>query len=266
VSELITIRSSSWAGLFDCAHAWEWVHINGIMSPSSSLAHLGSSIHAGTALFDQAMIDYKPITFDEAVDKTVDHLRHPDYEVAEHEDAPMRDLEKLGIHITTRYCAEIGSKRRYAAVELSYEPMEIETGYGVIRLTGTTDRVRVAANGDKGISDLKSGKLAVLPDGTAKTGCHHIQLGIYTILGEWALGEELKAPAEIIGLQTTKTGRVGTAEITDVKTALLGNDDRPGLIEMAGKMLKTGLFPPNPRSQLCSKKYCAAYDICIYHN
>jgi len=261
-----TIRSSSWAPLFDCAKQWEYINIKGIRSVSSSLAHLGTSIHAGTAAYDQSVIDGNPISFDDAVGITVDAIHHPQYEVVDHEEAPIRTIEKLGNHLTTRYCVEIGSKRRYHSVELTFPPMEIETSSGIILITGTTDRIRQLDNGTKGISDVKTGKMAVGADGAAKIGCHHIQLGIYTIIGEHAIGEPLEAPAEIIGLQTTGTGRVGLANIPDCKTALLGTDDEPGLLEMAGNMLKTGLFPPNPRSQLCSDLYCPAYNICIYHS
>jgi hypothetical protein len=66
----------------------------------------------------------------------------------------------------------------------------------------------------------------------------------------------LDAPAEIIGLQTTKGAPCATGEVADVKTPLLGSDEHPGLIEIAAGMLKSGEFPPNPKSYLCSAKYC----------
>jgi hypothetical protein len=44
-----------------------------------------------------------------------------------------------------------------------------------------------------------------------------------------------------------------------VKGPLLGDEHQPGLIQIAASMLRTGLFPPNPKSTLCSRKYCPAY-------
>ena len=86
-------------------------------------------------------------------------------------------------------------------------------------------------------------------------------------MAEQASGERLDAPAEIIGLQTTKDTPVATGEVADVKTPLLGTDDYPGLIDIAARMLKDGVFPPNPKSMLCSKKYCPAYaSHCHYHD
>lgn len=67
----------------------------------------------------------------------------------------------------------------------------------------------------------------------AVTKGHHIQLGIYTLMAEQASGERLDAPAEIIGLQTTKEAPVATGEVADVKTPLLGTEDHPGLIQIA---------------------------------
>ena len=118
---------------------------------------------------------------------------------------------------------------------------------------------------------LKSGGRATekTADGgrRAVTKGHHIQLGIYTLMAEQASGERLDAPAEIIGLQTTKEAPVATGEVADVKTPLLGTEEHPGLIQIAARMLKDGIFPPNPKSMLCSAKYCPAYGTrCHYHD
>jgi hypothetical protein len=62
------IRASSWPGLFDCAHRWYWQNIVGLRSPSSGKAWLGSSVHCGTAKFDQAVLQGAPVTVLDAVD------------------------------------------------------------------------------------------------------------------------------------------------------------------------------------------------------
>jgi hypothetical protein len=84
-------------------------------------------------------------------------------------------------------------------------------------------------------------------------------------MAEHERGQVMQAPAELIGLQTNSKLRVGTATVDNVKQALVGTQDEPGLIQVAAKMLVNGVFPPNPKSFLCGKKYCPAYEICRYH-
>ena len=42
--EIVTVRASSWGSLFNCAYAWEGVHLLGIKSPSSPCALLGTAM------------------------------------------------------------------------------------------------------------------------------------------------------------------------------------------------------------------------------
>lgn len=265
---LATVRASSWARLFDCPLSWYYTNIQGLRMPQSGAAVLGTAIHAGTAAYDAAVIASAPIEIDAAVDATRAKLRNPDDEVAWDDDLTTAEADDLGIRLTAKYCATFAPSRKYAAVELQCEALDIATEYGVIRVTGTTDRVRIMPDGRKGISDLKSGKRATekSPDGSrrAVTAGHHMQLGIYTLMAEQSSGEMLEAPAEIIGLSTTKDAPIASGEAGDVRTPLIGTDDAPGLIEIAAKMLKTGVMPPNPKSFMCSKKYCAGWNACPY--
>jgi hypothetical protein len=260
------IRASSFGSLLDCSLRWYYQNVQGIRSPTSGVAYLGTSIHAGTAAFDSATLEGAPIDVEQAVDVTVETIKNPSEDVAWDEDASQGNAIDIGAALTQKYCDEIAPGRVYQAVELTCDALDIETDYGTVRLTGQTDRVRVNYDGSKGISDLKTGKTAVGTDGAAKTDGHHIQLGVYRILAEHASGETFTAPSEIIGLQTNSKLRVGTGTVKDDRTALVGNDEHPGLIELAAKMLKSGIFPPNPKSMLCSAKYCPAHGICIYHN
>lgn len=268
---LATIRASSWPSLFDCAHRWYFQNIVGLHIPSSGNAALGTAIHAGTAAFDESRLTGEHIDVVTAVDTARAALQSPDQEVAWDDSLTPVEADGFAIKLTSRYCQEISPTRQYAAVELTCEALDIGTEYGVVRVTGTTDRIRITDNGRKGISDLKSGGRATekTADGgrRAVTKGHHIQLGIYTLMAEQASGERLDAPAEIIGLQTTKETPVATGEVADVKTPLLGTDDHPGLIQIAARMLKDGIFPPNPKSMMCSAKYCPAYGAhCHYHD
>lgn len=265
-----TIRASAWASLFDCPMRYYFTHILGMRTPSSGAAALGTAIHAGTACFDLANLNGSPVSIEDAVSASVDSLRNPTDEVAWDDDLSPREAEPLAITLTTRYCATVAQSHRYAAVELQCEELNVETDYGVIRLTGTTDRIRELPDGRLGICDLKSGKRATekTADGgrRAVTKGHHIQLGIYTLLAEQASGRMLEAPAEIIGLQTTKEAPIATGEVADVKTALLGTENSPGLIQLAARMFKEGSFTPNPKSMMCSARYCAGYSRCHFHD
>lgn len=268
---LAVVRASSWPSLFDCAHKWYWQNIVGLRSPSGGPAHLGTAVHAGTAAYDQAALDGKTPSIAEAVDVSREALLNPEDDVAWDDGLTPSEADTFAVKLTTRYCADIAPTRAYTAVELKCTALDISTEHGVVRVTGTTDRVRQLEDGRKGISDVKTGGRATEKvDGggrRAVTKGHHIQLGIYTLMAEQATGERMEAPAEIIGLQTTKGTPCATGEISDVKTPLLGNSTFPGLIEIAAGMLKSGVFPPNPKSMLCSNKYCPAYaSHCKYHD
>lgn len=268
---LATVRASSWPALFDCSYKWYWQNIVGLRSPSGGPAHLGTAVHAGTAAYDQAILDGKFITVTDAVDATRDALATPKDEVVWDEGMTPAEADSFAVKLTTRYCTDIAPTRTYTAVELKCTALDIATAHGVVRVTGTTDRVRQIEDGRKGISDVKTGGRATEKAESggrrAVTKGHHIQLGIYTLMAEQASGERMDGPAEIIGLQTTKDTPCATGEIADVKTPLLGDGKFPGLIEIAAGMLKSGVFPPNPKSNLCSRKFCPAYAAhCKYHD
>jgi hypothetical protein len=262
-----TIRASSWTSFFDCSLRWYYQNVVGIRHPSSSRAHLGTSIHAGAATFDFSRINGNPVSIIEAVESTREALHNPGEDVVWDDDLKLSDADKIGAALTEKYCSLIAPHREYVAVEVQCDALDITTQYGIIRTTGTTDRIRVLDDGRMGISDIKSGARAVTKDGVASTKAHQMQLGIYTLQAERVIQRPLDAPAEIIGLKTTKSGDVATGEIEDVKSVLIGDEENPGLIEIAAKMLKSGIFPPNPSSILCSKKYCPAHGgRCKYHN
>ncbi|MDR0672895.1 MAG: PD-(D/E)XK nuclease family protein [Zoogloeaceae bacterium] len=272
MTPIATVRASSWPALFDCPHRWYWQNIVGLKSAWSGAALLGTAVHAGTGIFDTRRLNGEAASIEEAVDVSRAALLEKQGEVEWDDKLDVKSADGLSIALTARYCETIAPTRQYAAVELACESLDIATDHGTVRITGTTDRIRVLPDGGMGIADLKTGGRATekTPDGgrRAVTKGHHLQLGIYTLMAEAASGERLDAPAEIIGLQTTKDAPVATGEVADVKTPLLGTDEAPGIIEIAAGMLKSGVFPPNCRSVLCSARYCAAHaqGKCIYHD
>ena len=262
-----SVRASSWGSLFDCGYRWEGEHLLGIRKPSSLRAHLGTCLHASTAAFDTGRISGQLVTADDAAGVFVDKLRNPDREVDKRDsDITVRQAEEIGLVLHTRYCIEVSPRYEFKAVEMETKPMDIQCGDGtVVWLTGTMDRARIRKTTQGiGISDLKSGKVAVSSDGSAKTKGHKAQIGTYELLYEHTTGEPVTEDAEIIGLKTGGKPEVGVGTIQGAKLLMVGTEDTPGLIEIAAQMFRTGLFPPNPSSTLCSEKYCARWSQCSY--
>lgn len=262
------VRASSWGKLFDCAHAWEGIHILGMKSASSPRSVLGKAIHAGTAAFDSARISGSLITAADACDVVAATIKQPEEDVDWSSDdlAPSKATE-IGVALTAKYCLEVSPRYEFRSVEQETKPLEIDCGGGVvITITGTLDRsrLRVGSRG-LGIADLKSGANAV-EKGRAKTRGHAAQVGTYEILYEHSTGEQISEPAEIIGMKTQGKPEVAVSEISGARLMMTGDQDSPGLIQYAAEMFRSGLFPPNPSSMLCGPKYCARFAVCKFRD
>ncbi len=259
--ENVQIRASSLGELFDYPARWEAKHLLKMRLPTSGAARLGQAVHAGTALFDQSKLEDNPLTADEAASAVVDTIHGHDEEV-DWSEVSQNEAEKIAIPLHKLYCNEIASRQEYVAVEALCEDLAIaDIG---ITLTGTVDRVRVTDDG-LGIADIKTGKTAVAADGTVKTRGHAAQIGVYELLASHALGQPMSAPAQIIGLQVAKTDkgrRAAAGEIDGALDLLLDEGDSPGLLRMASRMVHSGDFYGNPRSQACGSRYCPVYNIC----
>ncbi len=264
--EIFQVRASSFGGLFDCAYRFEWETLMRKQKASSLRAHLGTSIHASTAAFDQARLSGAPISADEAADVFETTFWEPSQDV-EFKDPKLsvKQAEVIGLTLHARYCAEVAPLMNFESVEMTLKPMDVATEGVIIRLTGTMDRARVARTGQgKVIADLKTGG-RLFKDGVVTIKARAAQLGTYQILSEYTDGQQT-AGAQIMALQTTTQTQVGVSRVFDAKRQLIGHDGAPGMLEMAGKMFKIGLFPPNPASALCDKKYCGRWDSCPYHD
>jgi len=268
VAPSLTVRASSWAGLFDCAYRWEGIHLLKMRNIVGLRAALGTAIHAGTAVFDQARISGDTVTADDAAGVLVDKLRDPENEFNPfQDDLSMPEAEKIGIVLLTKYCLEFSPKYNFVAVEMETKPLDIDCGGGtVVRLTGTMDRARIRKSSTGvGIADLKSGSAAV-QKGVAVTKGHGPQVGTYELLYEHSTGEPITDVAEIIGLKTKGAAEIATGTIANGKRVMVGSDDHPGLIEFAAEMFSSGRFYPNPKSLLCSDKYCPRHATCPFHD
>ncbi|WP_292921018.1 PD-(D/E)XK nuclease family protein [Nitrosomonas sp.] len=267
VDPTLKVRASSWAGLFDCAYRWEGIHLLGMKNVVGLRAALGTAIHAGSAVFDQAVLDGDEITASDAAGVFVDKLRDPENEYDRNkDDLTFGEAESIGISLLTKYCKEVSPNYNFVAVEMETKPLDIDCGGGtVIRLTGTMDRARIKkdGNGGVGIADLKSGSASV-QKGVAVTKGHGAQIGTYELLYEHTTGMSITSEAEIIGLKTKGKAEIATGTLSNAKRIMVGTEDSPGLIEFAADMFRSGRFYPNPKSLLCSEKYCPRWDKCVF--
>lgn len=265
---IVEVRASSWGRLFDCSYAWEGEHLLGLRRPSGLRASLGTAIHASTAAFDQARIDGAPISISDAADVFVQTLHNPtdDVDYKQDRSITMREAEQIGLTLHAKYCAEISPQFEFTAVEMRFDPVDIDCGDGlIIRLKGTMDRARVAKwRAGVIIPDVKTGA-RLFSDGNVVLKARSAQLGAYELMYENNTGQPTEG-AQIIALQTTSTAQVGVSRIFDAKRTMIGTKYEPGLIEFAATMFKTGSFQPNPQSALCSEKFCARWKSCIYHD
>jgi len=232
--------------------------------PTRAAARLGTAIHESTAVFDKARMNGEEMTPYDAASVLVDTIWDVDAEVVWDDITPSK-AEGIGLNLHSLYCTEWSPKFEFLDVEMTIEPLEIDCGDGVtIQLTGTLDRSRVV-KGSKGvgISDLKTGKTSV-QKGAAKTAGHLPQIGTYELLYEHTTGNKITQPGEIIGLKTSGSPEIATGTIKGAKAAMVGDESTTGLIEYAAQYFKTGLFPPNPSSFLCGKKYCPMYSKCKF--
>lgn len=268
VAPSLTVRASSWAGMFDCAYRWEGIHLLKLRNVVGLRAALGTAIHAGTAVFDTARLTGDTVTADDAAGVFVDKLRDPENEFdPSRDDLTVPEAERVGLTLLTKYCFEVSPRYNFVAVEMETKPLDIDCGNGVtVRLTGTMDRARIRkGEHGVGIADLKSGSAAV-QKGAAVTKGHGPQIGTYELLYEHTTGEPITDDAEIIGLKTKGTAEIATGIVKNAKRVMVGTEDQPGLIEFAAEMFKTGRFYPNPKSLLCSANYCPRHATCHFHD
>lgn len=266
---IIPIRASSAGGILDCALRWEAEQIIKRRRPLALRTWLGSSIHHGTAMFDQAQLDGDPISIDAAAGEMVDMLYTPDEPLERDLKLTLNEAERIALVLLTRYCTEIAPKKKYQSVEMKLKPLVVGIDSTLaIEFTGTMDRARVieTLSGDV-VDDIKSGARLIESDtGRVIVKARAAQVGIYQLLKENTDGRPTVG-AQITALQTSREPKIGMSHIFNAKAQMLGDPARgvPGLIEIIGKMLSAGLFPPNPSSQLCSKRYCANWNFCAYH-
>jgi hypothetical protein len=260
---VIPIRASSIGELFDCAARWEAKYIRGMRLPSSGAAQLGTAVHKSTAVHDQSKLDGNPLLSEESV--AAAGRRDP--QARPGRDVGRRPLHENGRVDRARAAHEVlRGDRAEAGIRGGRSAMHASRSR-TSRSRSRARRIASGAWGGFGIADLKTGKTAVRADGHVETAGHAMQQGVYELMAERAAGLPITEPALIIGMQTGKTDkgqRVAIAEVHGAREMLIGEPDAPGVLELASRVIHSGAFPGNPRSMLCSEKYCPAYLNCRF--
>lgn len=185
---------------------------------------------------------------------------------------PQGDVERIGQldtnaaatvarRATVAYAQTFG-RRAFTHIEVEVPECMVSTIHGDVMLTGHVDRV---LNGQ--VHDLKTGERRVSREGVVQVGADHLQMGVYAVMARAQLGDDSISPHVTITGGSTAHYTWGEITIANAVHMLLGDSNNEGIIEIAAKMLKHGAFPPNPKSPMCSAKYCAAHSQgrCKFH-
>ena len=263
-TRVIPIRASSLSDLFDCPARWEAKNLLNKRNPAGARTRLGTAIHEAVTQWDYMQMIGEEVSIDECAEILHHQIWQPNEEV-DWSDLDQNSAENIGHSLMNKYIAQIAPTQKFIGVEVRCESL-ILADLG-IELTGTIDRIYENEAGELGISDIKTGKVAVGSDGVVKVSGHTPQMGIYTVLASHALQEPVLAPSRIYGLTTAKTDKgqhVGIGEIESPAQVLLGTQEEPGLLQYASQVLKNGVFYGNSKSMLCSEKFCPAFSTCKF--
>jgi hypothetical protein len=261
----LIIRASSLSGLWDCPAKWKAEHLLGMRMPSGSASVIGTAIHAGTAVFDTARLEGGAGSAEDAVDAAADAVRNPRDEVRWDDCRPAEAIDTAA-RLTNAYCADIAPSFTFSKVEVRLNHLDVKATNGLIlRFTGNIDRERVVDD-QIGVADLKSGANLVDASGNVKVSLSAAQIGTYELITIMSDATEQKPhllPAQIIALPTKGKHQPKVATLSRPPHSLLiGDEQNKGMIDIAADYFKNDLFVGNPRSVLCSERYCPAWSKC----
>lgn len=258
------LRASSVPTLLECPARWKAIHLDGLPSLGSAAAKFGTSIHAGVAALDRRlMVDGGTAILEEAVATFQDELVKPEEGVT-WETGDLDKAQKIGFELLRKYAEDIAPHQKFVAIELKCPSLDIFVEGITLRLTGTVDRIRQVDSVGYGITDFKTGEQAVRANGTVVVGPHRAQVGVYEILAAHVTGVQMAAPAEIIGMQSIGKARIGIGSINGAIESMIGTEQVPGTLVYIARLLREGIYYGNPKSLMCSEKYCPAFKSCRF--
>lgn len=260
----LIIRASSLAEMFDCSARWKAKHLLGLRTPSGAPAVIGTAVHAGTAVFDAPRVTGGKGDVGDAIEAAAEAARNPIGEVIWDDFRPSEAID-IAARLTNHYCHEIAPSFTYRKVEQQLDHMDVEATNGILlRFTGHVDREY--AEGDQfGVADFKTGKQVVAADGSVKVSLSAAQLGTYELIELMAAGTEGERPtldAKIIAMPTAGKRDPKVVTVKKPHGLLVGDDEHKGMIDIAAAYFKDDLFVGNPRSMLCSPRYCPVFNDC----
>lgn len=272
--ETVRIRASSLPELFDCSFRWAVKHLDITDQyeylPPSPPQVIGTAWHAGTSWYDEKILDGESPSSDDAADEAVAVLQD-EQDVAWTPDVNRRKAESTVRVMTAKYAEQVSPTQNFVSVERPLQELTIEAENGLeITFTGQLDReYKVPGLEGAGVADLKSGRGVVDSEGKVNITRHIAQLGTYELLSRMADQDSIvsivHAP-RIIAMDSGKNHPVATPDMPDAYGILVGDDETPGLIDMAAKIIKEGVFVGNPMSMFCREKSCPAYNFCPWIN
>ncbi len=263
--DVVRLRASGLSELFDDSLRWVAKHLDGLRTPSYGRSHLGSAVHLGTAIYDQARVHGNKPDVEQAVGAYLEYLRAD--ENIHWVDLPKAQAERIGLHLVMEYCQNISPQFNWVAVEAECQSFHINMPNGMVfEITGTVDRVR-EQDGKHGIADLKTGYRAINADGTVDVAQHGPQLATYELLemqAEESTGYRIELPAVVIGMSTSSSGEIRWEEVDSPRSMLFGDGDNMGYLIAASEIIASQIFIGNPRSMLCTDRYCPIFNNCFY--
>jgi len=227
--------------------------------PSSPAALIGTAVHAGSAAYDVARKAGTPITLNDAASVARDAVEHPAEEVDWRNDAHTpKGATDLAGTLTGAYVAQLADTMTFVSIEEQLPAATLRVQDVNITLTGHVDRIRIDESGTVGIIDVKTGK-------KINAATHRAQLGVYRTLATLAKPElSINGADEIIAISTSQ-GTVERIQLPgNAMDLLVGSEGKSGLLHHVATIVKGEAFYGNPRSQLCSEKYCPRHGVCSY--
>ena len=253
----LTIRPSSVDSALGCGYQWARVFLTGETSIPNARASIGTGVHSGAErLWQDAMKanDKGAMYLAGAVDAAVESFKEEAkkglrFDAGEDINTAISEVVS-GVNVFLEDIVPFVAIPR--AVEKRYTiPIQ---GHPIVKnISGTLDYI------EDGISDLKTSKR------TASPYNYEIQQSIYKILAE-ANGEDV-AYNTIQNVVLTKVpkGAVLDMPVNVEKAKVIVNNLIERLEVLATDTVKPEiLFPGNPKYFLCSEKYCAFYNDCMF--
>lgn len=254
----ITIRPSSLDSYVGCAYQWARVFLTGHVSIPNSRAVIGTGVHGGVEHMWTEVIETKDkekINVPAAVDASVQRFKKEveDYGINYSDGEDMNSCINEVVTGTTIYNDDVVP---FAEIPMAVEiRLSLDLDHQIVKcLSGTVDYI--AKNS---LADTKTSKRSIVPQS------YDIQQSIYKTLAE---GNGYKINHSLIhGVVFTKKpyGEIKQLEPNIPKAKTIVNNLLDTLDVLATDVVKPEvLFRGNPKYYLCSPKYCAFYNDCIF--